>query len=132
LLAAAHASAGALAELGEVREKLEQPLRGPRRTAVGGAPPDVEVLEDAQLGEDAPVFRHPAQAEARDLEGLQPQELLAGEAHAAGAAPNEAHDRLHGGRLAGAVAAHERDYFAARHVERNVEQDLRRAVPRTE
>src|SRR5439155_20511218 len=132
LLAAAHAPAGALAHFGQVRKQLEDPLFAPRWAAVRRAAADIEVLAHAEVGENAAIFRHPAQAEPRDLEGLKAQELRAVEAHATGAAPDETHDRLHGGALAGAVAAHECDHFASADVERDVEQDLCGAVPRTE
>ena len=61
--------------------------------------------------------------------GLQPRNVLAAEAHRAAAARDQRHQRLHGGRLAGAVAAHQGDHLAAADLKRQVEQDLRGAVP---
>ena len=53
------------------------------------------------------------------------------EAHAARAV-DQAHDRFHGRRLAGAVAAHQRDHFAAPDLEVHIVKNARRAVPGAE
>src|SRR6185437_15064129 len=102
LLAAAHAAARALAHFGQVWKELEQSLRRP---AVRTAAPDVQVFQHRELREDAPVLRHPTDAEARDLVGLEAHEIVAVIAHVAPAPADETHDRLHRRGLARAVAA---------------------------
>jgi hypothetical protein len=129
LLAARHLARPPAAHLGEIREDREQALRRPRLGAVGRyAAADLEVLEHREVGEDAPVFRHVAEAGARDTIARKPVDRAAGEDEAVGAGVDEAHDRLQGRGLAGAVAAHQRGDLAGFERERDVEQDLRPAV----
>ena len=114
LLAARHGRGAPAPHLGEVREDREQPLRRPGRAAVGRrAAPDLQILVDGEVGEDAPVLRHVAEAEPRDAEGGRPAMSCAVEAHAPPRSADQAHDGLQRGGLAGAVAAHQRDDLAA-------------------
>src|SRR4029453_15776035 len=55
--------------------------------------------------------------------------VLVEERDAALALDQHAHQRLQGGRLAGAVAAHQRDDLAAVDLQGHVEQDVRGTVP---
>src|SRR5258706_554949 len=80
---------GRAAPLAQAREVLEDvgQSRLPQR---GGAAwrrrqAEVEVLAHGEAGEDAPVLRHEADAEARDVVGRQPREVAALELD--GAAP---------------------------------------------
>ena len=93
---------------------------------------DIQILEHGQIGEDAPVLRHETKPPARDLEWLEMGDVLAQEAHGAAALRDQGHQGFEGRRFAGAVAAHERDHFAAADLERRLEQNLRSAVPRRE
>ena len=93
---------------------------------------DIEILGDGEGGENAAVFRHEADAAPRDLERTQPRNIFTAEAHRPAAPRQQRHQRLQGGGLAGAVAAHQRDHFAAADLKREVEQDARRAVPGVE
>ena len=75
---------------------------------------DLEILQHRQVGEDAPVLRHEAEPAARDLDTAS-----AARCRRRRSAPCRARRairpmmRLHGGRLAGAVAAHQRHHLAA-------------------
>jgi hypothetical protein len=83
---------------------------------------------DRQFGEDAPLLRHIAQAEARDAIGWQALDALAGEAHFATGRRHQPHDRFHRRRLARAVAAEQRHDLARAHFERDAVQDMGAAV----
>src|SRR3954454_12313374 len=93
---------------------------------------DVEIFQHGEIGKDAPVLRHEAEAPSRDLERLELRDILAEEADGSGALGDQPHQRLERRRLAGAVAAHERDHLAVADVKRRLEQDLRGAIPRLE
>src|SRR5688500_15932057 len=129
LLPAAHAPARPMAHLGEVGEQAEGLLRSPVHARARRAAADLQVLHHRKLGDDAPVFGHPAQTEPRGLVGLERQEVVLHEAQRAAAPGHEPHDGLQRGALAGAVAAHQRHYLAAAHFEGHLEQDLGGAVP---
>ena len=60
------------------------------------------------------------------------EKLDAVEHHLARALRDEAHQRAQRGRLAGAVAAHQRDDLAAPHVEVDALHDMAAVVPRVE
>src|SRR3954449_243254 len=93
---------------------------------------DVEIFQHSEIGKDAPVLGHEAEAPARDLERLELRDILAEKADGSGALGDQPHQRLEGCRLAGAVTAHERHHFAVADVKRRLEQDLRGAIPRLE
>ena len=57
------------AEIGEKRDKRSTSKRARRRRA--GVAPTVEILLDAELGEDAPILRHVAHAHPRDAIGAR-------------------------------------------------------------
>src|SRR5262249_17800633 len=120
---------------GKDREQLfRRPCR--RYAAVAMAPrrlaADVEILPHGQVGKDAAILRHEAEPAARDLERPQPRNVFAEKAHRAAALRDESHQRLDRGRLAGALAPHQRDDFTAAYMERRREQNLRGAIPRLE
>src|SRR6218665_1841736 len=135
LLAAAHAGTGAVGHLAGVGEQLEQALGRPQRRGRAVGPlarrllADLEVLHHREVGEHAPVFGHEAQAQARRVVRLPLGNVVAQEAHGAAAPAQHADERLARGGFCGAVAAHERDDFAAPHFEVDVVEDLRGAVP---
>ena len=86
LLAARHAPARPLAHAAEIGKQREQPVLGPGRRAVARRlAADLEILHHRQLGEDAPLLRHIAQAEPGDAVGRQAVDAPAGEAHLAAA-----------------------------------------------
>jgi len=93
---------------------------------------DVEILRDRQIREDAPVLRHEAQPPPRDLERLELGDVLAQEADGSAALRDQRHQRLERRGFAGAIASHERDHLAAADMQGQLEQDLRRPVPRLE
>ena len=135
LLATAHAAARAVGHLAEVGEELEQLLGRPQRrgAAVGplaaGLAAHLEVLHHREVGEHAPVLGHEAQAQARRMVRLGLRDVVAQEADRAAPLGQHAHQRLERGGLAGAVAAHERHHLAAPHLQVDVVEDLRGAVP---
>jgi hypothetical protein len=129
LLAAGHARAASLAQRDERGKEREQPLVGPGRPCGAGClPADFQVLGHREIGEDAPVFRHVAHAEARHLVGMQLTQVAAVEHDFAGGSGHQSHDRLERGGLARAVAAEQGDDFTAVHFEVDVEEHARAAV----
>jgi hypothetical protein len=78
---------------------LQVGASGARRLA-----PDLEVLGHREVGEDAPVLGHVAEAESRDLVRRAPVDARASK-RTSPSALDEAHQRLERSRLAGAVAA---------------------------
>jgi hypothetical protein len=126
LLAAAHVAAGPARHVAEVREEPEQLLRGPLRRALARRlTPGIEVFHHGEIAEHAPVLGHEAHAEARDPVRRQRRDIGAAKPHVAVTARQQAHHRFHRRRLAGAVAPHQRDDFAAAHVEVHVEENRR-------
>src|SRR3954454_23567610 len=93
---------------------------------------DVEFFQHGEIGKDAPVLGHEAEAPARDLARLELGDILAEKTDGSGTLGGQSHQRLERRRLAGAVAAHERDHLAVADVKRRLEQDLRGAIPRLE
>src|SRR5262249_20193990 len=93
---------------------------------------DLEILEHRQIGEDAPVLGHETEPPARNLEWLEMRDILAQESDHAAALRDQRHQGFKRRRLAGAIAAHQRDHLAALDVEGWLEQDLRGAVPHPE
>ena len=93
---------------------------------------DVEVLGDGQVGKDAAVLRHEAEPAPRDLEWLEIGDILVQKADPPTALRDQRHQCFEGGRLAGAVAAHERNHLPVPDVEGWLEQHLRGAIPRFE
>ena len=126
LLAARQNAAHAVAQLAELRKELRHAVRRPAPGAVGRAGSDLEVLPHRELGEDAPVLRHVADAAARQPVGRGAGDVLALEAHVALRGRRQAHDRAHGGGLADAVAAEQADALAGLDVERDAEQHAAR------
>ena len=119
--------AHARARLGNSANSLSSVQAG--APARGGLAADLEVLRHRELGEDAPVLRHVAEARAgRCGRAAGASMLAAGEAHLARGRRHQAHDRLHRRRLAGAVAAEQRHHLAGRRLERHAEQDVGAAV----
>ena len=121
----------------------ESPARGPPLRAGGGreadpprhearsrqvGPAEQQVLLDARVGVERHVLERPGDAEAGDLTGPAPDQLLAGEPHRSVLRPvDPGHDVEHC-RLAGAVGADEPDDLALGHLERDPAQRGGRAV----
>ncbi len=76
-----------------------------------------QVLPHVEAGEDAALLGAIGDALPRDAVGLEPDELAPVERDRALALGQHAHDRAHGGGLAGAVAAEQRHHLAGVHVE---------------
>ena len=93
-----------------------------------GAPRDVEVLPDRELGKDAAVLGHEADAHAADAVRPEPRDVAALPHHPAAGRRRQADDRAHGRGLADAVAADQGDALAGMDLERHAEQDLAQAV----
>ena len=89
---------------------------------------DFEIFVDREIGEDAPLFRHIAEAAADDRMGRLIRDVLALEHDAAAALRDQPDDGAKGGGLAGAVAPEQCDHLALADLERDVEQDVGGAV----
>src|SRR5260370_24374885 len=130
LLAARELGALAAPALAEVGEQRVDGLDGQAtRPYVGG---QHEIFLDVEAGEDAALFRAEVDAEPGDVIGGPRGQLVALGAHRATAPADDAHDRLQGRRLAGAVAAEQRYHLARAHVEGDAVQDVRLAIPRVQ
>src|SRR5581483_7868658 len=92
------------------------------------AAPDLQVLLDAQPGEDPPVLGHEADPQAAYPERRPAGDLLAAEPHAPGPRPEQPHDTAQRRRLAGAVPAQQGDHLPRVRAERDVEQHVGGAV----
>ena len=113
--------------LGKSAKSLSSASTSARPRAAAGA--DVEVLHDGEVGEDAPVLRHVAEAEPGDAVRRQPLDVAGrGTRSLALARPHQAHDGLHRRRLAGAVAAEQGHHLAAPTSSDDAVQDVRAAV----
>ena len=77
LLAAGEIAALSVGELGKFREQREHRVDVPAAGPAGGARRHVEIFPHGELGEDAPVLRHEADAGARDAERRQAGDVLA-------------------------------------------------------
>src|SRR5581483_1844024 len=90
---------------------------GGRRPAIsknaGWLAPDVEIFHHRQVGEDAAVLGCEAKPAPRNLVGLTAGNILAVETHVAAPLADQAHNGFQRGRLAGAVAPHQRDDLPA-------------------
>src|SRR3989441_5098301 len=111
-----------LLDLGEDGE--DRPVGSGGRGLLAEPGGDLEVLLDGEIGKDAAILGRVADAHARPLVGRTPRDLLALEAHDAAARWQEPHDRIDGGRLAGAVATHETDRLAGADGQRDRSEDL--------
>ena len=135
LLAAAHLATGALRHFAQIGEQPEQPGRRPLRcrAAIGpvtrGLLPYRQVFQHAQVAEDAPVFRHIAQAQASGYMRFGGGDVMAHELHPARALAQQAHQGFQRGGLAGTVAPQQGHHFAALHLHIHAKQNLCRAVP---
>ena len=129
LLAAAHAPARAIAHFGEVGKQREQFFARPvRRVRPRRLTADFEVFVDGQIRKNAALFRYIAEPAAHDGVGRLVRNIPALEHDAAAALRDQADDGAEGGGFAGAVAPEQRDHLAVADLERDVEQDVRRAV----
>src|SRR5690606_4479467 len=86
------------------------------------------ILAPGQVGENAPPFRHQADAAARGQVGRPAGNVLAAEADLAALGRQQAHDGADGGGLAHAVAAHQPDHLAFPDGEIDPEQNLAAAL----
>ena len=100
---------------------------GPLRLAA-----DFEIFLDRQVREDAPLFRHVAEPAAHDRMRRLARDVPALEHDPARTVLDQADDGAERGRLAGAVAPQQRHHLAFAYFERDIEQDMRRAVETVE
>ena len=128
LLAARQLAAAAGEPLGEIGKQREDALE---RQPAGrrDARRQQQVLAHAEAGEDGALLGADRHAEARDAVGREADRLAAGEDDRAAPLADDAHDRLEGRRLAGAVAAEQGDDLARPHLEIDAVEDVRFAVP---
>ena len=101
---------GELAQLREQARTRASTFQRPGRPAARAA--TSRFSQHRQLGEDAAVLRHEADAGARDAERRPARRCPALPDDAARARRRQAHDRAHGRGLADAVAAEQADAFA--------------------
>jgi hypothetical protein len=113
-----------------IRKQLEHLLH--RKAAGSDLRRQHQVLLHVEARENAALLRAERDAEACDAIGRQFDQLFVFEFNGTSPAPDHAHDRLHRGGLAGAVAPEERDHLALADVEIHAVQDVRLAVPRVE
>ncbi len=129
LLASAHASARAVAHLGEIGKQREQLVRRPvRRVRSLRLTTDLEILVHREVGEDAPLLRHIAEPVADNLVSGLVRHIPALERDAAAALLNQANDRAEGRGFAGAVAPQQGHDFAGADGEFDVKEDVGRPV----
>jgi len=106
-----------LADFGNVVEDLAQPRAGVRHA--GRPSRQQDVLLHGQVGDQASVFRHVADAQARACVRRHREQVLALEAHTPAAGLEQPHHRLDERGLAGAVAADEAGHRACGQLERH-------------
>ena len=87
-----------------------------------------QVLLDRQIGEDSPAFRHVSHAGLGDAVGREPGHVGAEQRDAALPRRGEADETAQRRRLAGAVAAEQRDDLARAHFEADPVKDVALAV----
>jgi hypothetical protein len=95
-----------------------------RRLATG-----VEIFQDCQIGEDAAILRRETDPQAGDPIGGESGNVGIMQPYHPLAAFREPHNGLQGGGLASTVATHQGHDLACMHLERQIEQNLRRPVP---
>ena len=130
LLAAGKLGALARQPLLQIREQREDLLEG--QAAILDLGRQEQVLLDVQAGKNPALLGTQRNPKMGDPVRRQAYRLQAVERDRPLAAADDAHDRLHGRRLAGAVAAEERNHLAGRDVEGHAVQDVRLAVPRVQ
>src|SRR2546423_12942586 len=120
---------GALARepLLQIWEQREDLLEG--QTAILDLGRQQKVLFNVKAGKNPPLLGTQRNPKMGNPVRWQAYRLHAVERDRALPAPDDAHDRLHGRRLAGTVATEERHHLAGRDVERHAVQDVRLAVP---
>ena len=113
------------AALGEARKRLVDTGDRPRAGPLDG---DQQVLVDRQVGEDAPPFRHIADAGLSDPVRGKSGHVRAEQRDLASARAGEADQAAQRRRLPRAVAAEQRDDLALAHLEAHAVQDMTLAV----
>src|SRR6185312_15223156 len=116
--------------LGEDREQLEHRVealreRAARREREGA---ELEIVAHRERREDAVALRDEGQALGDILRRPPAGDVARGEADAAGAGPDEAEQRAHQRRLAGAVVAEHQQHLALGHRQVDAAHDLLLAV----
>jgi hypothetical protein len=114
----------AVHQVAELGEEAEDALEGPCRCPAPAPCRDVEVLPHGEIGEDAPVLRHEADTEIRDLVRLLAAHVVSFPHDAPLAWRRQSHDAPHGRGLAHAVPAEEAHALASSDVERHAEEYL--------
>ena len=133
LLAAGEIIRRAVEPLANAREIFVDALAGPVHAVAGLAlqPAEFEILLDAHAGEQAAALRHIADAEPRDSAPTNcPISSLSAELDRSVRGRRDADQRLEQRRLAGAVAAQQRDDLVLVQREVDVVEDVALAVER--
>ena len=124
-------AAGSVGALPQHREEREHVVLRPPPGTAAGFHAERQVLANGERRKDRPILGHVAEPSAGDLVRLELVDSLALEADAADRG-NVAHDRLDGGRPAGAVAAEQAHDLALADAKRDALQDVALAVVRVE
>ena len=124
LLAAGELRAKVFEPFADAGKKRQHALHRPRTGPRG----DEKIFPRSQRGKDAAPFRHQRDALARDPVRRPPRDRSAAHAHLAGARRREAERAADGGRLAHAVATHQRDGLAGGNGKIHAVQDMAVAV----
>ncbi len=107
-------------------------LGHPGRAGARRLPADEEVFGNGEIGKDAAVLRHVAEAGAGDSGRRRVGDVVAVENDPPRTLFDKADDAFQRRRFAGAVAAKQGDDLAALHLEADVEENLCAAVERAE
>src|SRR6267142_87842 len=131
LLAAGHAAGELAMALPKTRKQLVDDVEllaefrpGRRREAAYS-----QIVFDRHAREQAAALRHVGDAELDDPVRRRRRQIGALQADRARRGPDQPRDGAHERRLAGPVRADDTDRLAGLHVERDVEERLKRAVP---
>ena len=125
LLAARQLLAAVAQAFLQARKGLQHPLVCPIALTPGpGTGCHFEVLDHAEVAEDATSLRHISNAEPGNFVGSAAQHGFADDVDAARTRRDQPHDAFEKGAFAHAVAAHETDGFTARHRKIDTTQDV--------
>src|SRR5581483_6675163 len=112
---------------GEIGKHLQHAFEPPFAGSADVLDAEQQILPHREAGEDVAMLRYIAEAAARDPIARQPRDILPLEAYRA-VRRHLAHDRLHGGGAADAIAAEQAHDLAGGDVEIDALQDVALAV----
>ena len=104
----------------EFAEQLFEALAPRAAVGLGDFENREDILLDGHAAEDRGFLRQIAKTEDRPAVHRQIGDVLAVEEDAPAVRPDQPHDRIEAGRLAGAVGPEQADHFAAMDVERHI------------